>query len=121
MMYSPVRFELRREQDGTYIMTNGSKRPDDEAEQAVVPAEYVDSIQKIVAEEKMNRYLGYYEPEFEVMDGTSWYLDICFSDKSRISSSGYMNWPEGRGVQRLEKYLKEVWAQVKNNTKNRKK
>jgi hypothetical protein len=102
-------------------MTNGSERPDDEAEQVVVPVEFVDSIQKIVAEEKMNRYLGFYAPEFEVMDGTSWYLDICFSDKSRISSSGYMNWPEGRGVQRLEKYLKEVWAQVKNNTKNRKK
>ena len=116
-VHPTVLFELNRLDDGTYVLKNGSNRPYEEAEQVVVPAEFVDSIRQIVAEEKMREYQSYYHPEYQVLDGITWSLNIYFSDKTSVHSSGHEEWPEGNGLQRLVKYLKEVWEQPQKDPK----
>ena len=112
-VHPTVLFELNREDDGTYVLKNGANRPYEEAEQIVVPVEMVDSIRQIVEEGKMREYQSYYHPEYQVLDGITWSLSIYFSDRTSVHSSGHECWPEGNGLERLVKYLKEVWEKLK--------
>ena len=105
-------YDFRREDDGTYTLTNCSRRSKREALRAVVPAEVADTLAQIAKEEKMDKYKSYYAPPFQVYDGWQWELHISFDNKTSLSSSGHMARPDGDGLDRLENYLKEVWSQV---------
>ena len=107
-----VWFDLRMMEDGTYMLTNCTRRSRREALRAVVPAEVAERLAQIAHEEKMSKYKSNYEPPFPVYDGWQWELHIWFDDKSSVSSSGHMECPSGDGLKRLENYLKEVWSQV---------
>ncbi len=54
-----------------------------------------DSLQQLVVKHKMHRYKDYYRPKYEVMDGTSWSLDVTYASGKGINSGGYMEGPDG--------------------------
>ena len=114
-IYPTVHYDFQLEEDGTYTLINGADRSPEEAQLAVVPAEVAERLTEIVAEERMSRYRKNYRPLMAILDGTSWDLSIQFDDESVITSSGYAKHPRGKGLQRLEEYLNEVWAQVQDS------
>ena len=114
-IYPTVHYDFQLEEDGTYTLINSTDRSPEEAQIAVVPAEVADRLTEIVAAERMRRYRENYRPLMDIRDGKSWDLSIQFDDESVITSSGYAKRPRGKGLQRLEEYLNEVWAQVKDS------
>jgi hypothetical protein len=57
-----------------------------------------DSLQQIVLKYKMYNYRDYYQPPFDVTDGTSWHLSVHYSSGKSISSGGYMYGPKDYGA-----------------------
>lgn len=54
-----------------------------------------DSLQQLVSKHKLYRYRDYYQPPFDVTDGTSWHLNVYYASGKSISSGGYMYGPNG--------------------------
>ena len=110
--YPQAWYDFRMEENGSYTLVNSTNRSLEKGLQAVVPADVADSLAQIVREEKMTKYKEHYKPPFEILDGTSWSLYVRFEDKTSLSSSGYMAWPRGDGLKRLNNYLDNLWKQV---------
>ena len=53
----------------------------------------MDSLEAVVRKYRMDRVTGHYEPKFEILDGESWSMEICYSDGSSNSCGGYMAYP----------------------------
>ena len=99
----------------SYHKTDGRRHPHrspKEAWRAEVPAYVADSRAQIVREEKMGKYKEHYTQPHKILDGTSWSLYVRLDDKTSFSSSGYMAWPRGDGLQRLNTYLCNLWKLV---------
>lgn len=114
-IYPTVYYDFQQEADGNYTLINCADHSPEEAQIAVVPAEVAERLSEIVAAERMSRYKEYYRPLTDVRDGVSWNLSIALDDERTISSSGYAKRPRGKGLQRLEDYLNEVWEGVKDS------
>lgn len=69
----------------------------DEKELIVDDRSVFDSLQEIVLRYKMYNYEDYYQPPFDVMDGTSWSMYIVYASGKSVHSGGYMAGPEGYG------------------------
>ncbi len=105
-------YDFQLEKDGRYMLTNSTNRSPKEALRAEVPAYVADSLAQIVREEKMGKYKEHYTQPHKILDGTSWSLYVRLDDKTSFSSSGYMAWPRGDGLQRLNTYLCNLWKEV---------
>ncbi|MBR4390708.1 MAG: hypothetical protein IKT08_01210 [Bacteroidales bacterium] len=57
-----------------------------------------DSLQQIVMKHKVYKYHGHYQPPFDVLDGTSWHLNVDYASGYNISAGGYMHGPQGYGA-----------------------
>ena len=105
-------YDFQLEKDGRYMLINSTNRSPKEALRAEVPAYVADSLAQIVREEKMGKYKEHYTQPHKILDGTSWSLYVRLDDKTSFSSSGYMAWPRGDGLQRLNTYLCNLWKLV---------
>ena len=114
-VYPTVYYDFQQEADGNYTLINCADHSPEEAQIAIVPAEIAERLREIIIEAKMLRYKENYQPLTDVRDGVSWNLSIAFDDERTISSSGYAKRPRGKGLQRLEDYLNEVWEGVKDS------
>lgn len=101
-----------------YIFTNASNCRYDEARSAQVPNAFADEIRQIVKEESMFDYAPDYQPEYEVLDGRSWRINMRFEGtKSTISSSGREAYPAGEGLRRIEQLCYEKWKELEPKSK----
>lgn len=109
-IHPPVYFMLNHDEDGRYFLTNASNCEPEDARTMEVPASVAEQVAQIVAEENMLSYKRDYQPIFDVLDGHSWSIYINFdkSDKS-VYSSGYMAYPSGDGLKRIEQLCQETW------------
>jgi hypothetical protein len=68
-----------------------------------------DAARRIIEEERMFEYESYYglPPELEqrMLDGFRWRFDACFENGERIHSSGRHVFPDGNGLQKIERLL----------------
>jgi hypothetical protein len=101
-----------------YIFTNASNCRYDEARSAQVPDAFADEIRQIVKEESMFDYAPDYQPEYEVLDGRSWRINMRFEGtKSTIISSGREAYPAGEGLRRIEQLCYEKWKELEPQSK----
>ena len=105
-------YDFQLEEDGRYMLVNSTNRYQREALRAEVPAYVADSLAQIVREEKMSKYKEHYTQPDTILDGTSWSLYVRLDDQTSFSSSGYMAWPKGDGLERLNTYLGNLWKEV---------
>lgn len=67
------------------------------------------AVSRIIEEERMFEYESYYglPPELEqrMLDGFRWRFDACFENGERIHSSGRHVFPDGNGLQKIERLL----------------
>lgn len=72
-------------------------------------ASFMDSLEALVREYKMDRYKEKYKPRGDVRDGDTWEFCIKYSDGKRVYSSGYEAYPIG-GSKAFDK-VEEMFAQ----------
>ena len=111
VMYPLTHFLLTKaEGEERYWLVNASNRDRKDALGVEVPKSFCDRIHQIVTEEKMLEYKSYYQPQFKVLDGITWSLNIAFEySKLSVSSAGHEEYPDGNGLSRLEKLCRETW------------
>ena len=67
------------------------------------------AVSRIIEEERMFEYESHYglPPELEqrMLDGFRWRFDACFENGERIHSSGRHVFPDGNGLQKIERLL----------------
>ncbi len=68
---------------------------------------------RIIKEYRMYEYKGFYEPDTEVTDGSSWSLQADWPDGTGINAHGYVVWPEGsrEAFDAVEKYF-DFWRGI---------
>lgn len=113
--YPTCHFILRLEADGHYRLTNGTNCDIENAPTIEVPASFAHQLRQIVTEERMLSYKESYSSwrHRRVCGGSSWRLSIRFVDSdTAVSSSGYMVYPKGNGIERLEQLCRETWENL---------
>jgi len=109
--FSGYRYQISTTKDGQVRFLFNEGYPD-EKEYTIDDRSVFDSLQQIVEKYKMHTYTGYYQPEFDIMDGQSWHLDISYASKKSISASGYMAGPDGYSAAFSEiRQCLEPWKQ----------
>jgi hypothetical protein len=67
------------------------------------------AVSRIIEEERMFEYESHYglpsELEQRMLDGFRWRFDACFENGERIHSSGCHVFPDGNGLQKIERLL----------------
>jgi len=103
----------KNSETGQFWLTNASNCPAQAARKIEVPQTFLDELARLVCDEKMHDYQRDYRPPYQVLDGRSWTLYIRLSNtKTSIYSSGYESFPEGEGLQKLEKLCCDIWQQL---------
>jgi hypothetical protein len=98
---------------GRYLLTNASDCERENGRTIEVPDSFVQKLVQIVKEEKMYEYERDYQSPYMVLDGDSWTLYIGFENREMtVYSSGYMAYPEGDGLKRVEQLCRETWAEL---------
>ncbi len=81
-----------------------------EPEKIAVPPSVATELARIIQEEKMLNYKESYSPSMRVHDGYMWNLSAKFKDGKKLYTGGDNAMPDdGKGVERLVKYLDYVW------------
>ena len=92
--FSGFGYIVQETEDGKVHFIFNEGHPD-EKELTIDDHSVFDSLQAIILKHKMYNYSGHYQPEFDVLDGTSWGLYVIYASKKSISAGGYMAGPEG--------------------------
>ncbi len=111
--YPGVHFILHLDAEGHYRLTNAAGCDLEEAPSVDVPDSFAEQIRQIVIEEHMLAYKAYYSSwrHRHVCGGTSWRFNLSFVDSdTAIASSGYMVYPKGNGLNRIEQLCRQQWA-----------
>ena len=103
--HSNIGYKAERLEDGTarVVVEVGNDRD------RVFEAEgsLMDSLEALVREYRMNTFTEHYQPKWEVLDGDSWSMEICYTDGSSNSCGGYMAYPPNgaAGIHKTEALL----------------
>lgn len=92
--FSGFGYEVAETEDGKVRFLFNEGHPD-EKEFALDDHSVFDSLQAIIQNHKMYNWTGHYQPEIEVLDGTSWSLYVRYASRKSISAGGYMAGPDG--------------------------
>ena len=110
--YPTLHFILRRDDDGRYWLTNASNCDPELAHAIEVPASFAEQLKQIVVEERMLAYKEHYISwrHRHVCGGDMWRFNLSFVDSdTAIASSGYMVYPKGNGLNRIEQLCRQQW------------
>ena len=104
--FSGYSYEVKETKDGRVHFLFNEGYPD-EKEFTVDDHSVFDTLQSIVLKHKMYKYSGYYRPEFDVLDGESWGLDIDYASGRRVDAGGYMAGPDNawQAFSEVRRYL----------------
>lgn len=97
--HSNVGFRAQRQDDGTTRVA--LEVGNDRDRVFLYGPEVMDHIDSLVAEYKMYKFKGHYDPKFEILDGDSWSLSLDFADGTWSSCGGYMAYPPGKGAEAI--------------------
>ena len=107
------RYEVSTEDDGRLhvVIDEGSSN---EKEFYLKSSTIFDELLVIVKTYKMDKYKENYKPRGRIYDGDSWSLYYNYDSKRRVSSGGYMAWPDNYRDMRkaLSEYFKK-WRDYK--------
>lgn len=92
--FSGFRYNVKETEDGKVHFLFNEGYPD-EKEFTLDDHSVFDSLQVMVQKYKMYNWSGHYQPEFDIMDGTSWSLYVRYASRKTISAGGYMAGPDG--------------------------
>lgn len=114
MMYADERYILKKESNSYRITI----KPMNEQESISFDGnkEFVKELESILKKHKVENWNGFHQTAKDVLDGSSFFLEIEMEDNNQISASGYMKWPKGYGE--TIKEIKELFKkeQDKNST-----
>lgn len=104
--FSGFRYQVRETKEGRVHFLFNEGYPD-EKEFTVDDHSVFDTLQNIVLKYKMYNYSGYYTPEFDILDGESWGLDVDYISGKRIDAGGYMAGPDNywEAFREIRQYL----------------
>jgi len=114
----PIHYAIiERDAEGAYWMTYAANCPRSEARKFQLSEDAYNRLYQIIEDHDMHDYQSSYEPEFMVLDGYMWTLEIAY-DKGTpgIYSSGHNARPDEYGLQRLEDFITKQWEQNKGNS-----
>ena len=114
--YPTCHFVLRMDEDGRYWLTNGTGCDIENAPSVEVPVDFVEQLKQIVIEERMMGYKAEYSSwrHRHVCGGDMWRFTLSFADsETAVSSFGYMVYPKGNGLSRLEQLCRTTWEKMK--------
>lgn len=94
--FSGYRYSVKETQEGLVRFRFDEGYPD-EKEFTIDDHSVFDSLLRIVNKYKMYNYHGFYKPEFDILDGHSWHLDITYASGKTVGAHGYMAGPAGYG------------------------
>ena len=95
--FSGFRYEVNETNDGKVHFLFNEGYPD-EKEFTIDDHSVFDSLQAIIQQQKVYTWSGHYQPEFDILDGTSWSLYVKYKSRKSISAGGYMAGPDGYWV-----------------------
>ena len=80
---------------------------DDRDRISTADASFMDSLEAIVREFRMDKYKENYKPRFDVKDGDSWSFRLKYSDGKTINSGGYFELPPNghEAFEKVEKFF----------------
>ncbi len=109
--YPTLYFILRRDDDGRYWLTNASNCDPELAHAIEVPASFAEQLKQIVVEERMLAYKEHYLSwrHRHVCGGDMWRFHLSLADSTAVSSSGFMKYPKGNGLYRVEQLCRATW------------
>jgi len=111
--YPTLSFTLRRDDDGHFRLTNATGCDPEQAPDILLPDDsFAEQLRQIVIEEHMIAYKENYSSwrHRHVCGGSMWRFRLAFTDsETAVSSSGYMVYPEGNGLSRVEQLCRETW------------
>ena len=102
------RYEVSTMEDGRVHVVIDEGSPE-EKEFYLDDTTIFDELLSIVKTYKMDKYKGDYKPGMEVFDGDSWSLYYKYDSQRKVSSGGYMAWPDNYHEMRqaLAEYFKK--------------
>jgi len=103
-------FELKK--DGTATLTR-TKNWRDKGETVTVPASVGDELWQLADRHKMYKYKDSYSPIGRILDGVMWHLEMNFTTGKELYTGGDNAWPNGGGINELDKYLQGIWEQYR--------
>ena len=92
--FSGFNYYIKQTEDGRVYFRFNEGFPD-EKDFTLDDHSVFDSLQQIIIRYKMNKYHGHYRPPFDILDGTSWSLDVHYASGKSINAGGYMDGPKG--------------------------
>jgi len=109
--YPTFHFILRLDADGQYRLTNGTNCDPELAHAIEVPASFAEQLKQIVVEERMLAYKEHYISwrHRHVCDGDMWRFNLSLADSTAVASSGFMKYPKGNGLNRIEQLCRATW------------
>ncbi len=111
-LYPTLHYALRRDSDGHYWLTNGTGCDIVHAPCVQVPDTFAEQLRQIVIEERMLAYKANYSSwrHRHVSGGSMWRIHLTFANsETEVSSSGYMVYPKGNGLDRIQQLCRETW------------
>jgi len=91
---------------------NDDYSTNEERDTVITSASLLKDIEDVVVKHKMRKYKGHYSPMFDVLDGTSWGMDIIFQDETSVRSGGYMAWPDDDGCQIIKDMMRKQFKGI---------
>jgi predicted small lipoprotein YifL len=103
--YSNIGYKAERLENGNARVTVEVGNDRDRVFEA--EGSLMDSLEALVREYRMNTFTEHYQPKWEVLDGDSWSMEICYTDGSSNSCGGYMAYPPNgaAGIHKTEALL----------------
>ena len=89
--YSNIGYKAERLENGNARVTVEVGNDRDRVFEA--EGSLMDSLEALVREYRMNTFTEHYQPKWEVLDGDSWSMEICYTDGSSNACGGYMAYP----------------------------
>ena len=119
MINSNIRYDFNYDKDSnSYHATIKPYGIDEEDKlETEVDEIFKDSLKEILVKYEVGKWDGFNKSDQNVLDGDDFSFGVRFEDKTSISASGYMMWPENYGSVRDE--LDTLFMNIYNSEKSK--
>ena len=83
-----------KEKEGTYLLTFEQSFPDPYKKEKNLTADEVKKLEEVIYNGAFSQRNGFEKDNTDVLDGSSWSLNIRYQDGEQISAHGYESYPD---------------------------